>query len=181
MSLVASINKTLAAYPHRLCFFTSGTALLHRSGCLLEVSWRYCNVQHNFTASHGSPSPTVRPTWCFWNDCQRQRGQLDSLKFGQYSKVNAISHFFSLLHHPLSNGQAVSFIGTFRHGPLQLKWEGDVGHIVDTYLLAYSMTPRSTLSQRRCVAELFFGRKPCWQFTFCPPKQPTRCKLKTEH
>jgi len=75
------IKKTCHLWPpstkpwwhiHRLRLSTSGTAL--RRGCLREVSWYYCHVQHNFRASCGSTSAIVRPTWCFQNDCQWQWG-----------------------------------------------------------------------------------------------------------
>ena len=64
--------------------------------------------------------------------------QFTSLELGQFCKVNVIKHF-SLPHHPSTNGQAVCFIDTFNCSPLELKCEGDVGHIVDEFLLTYSM------------------------------------------
>jgi glycerol-3-phosphate O-acyltransferase len=56
--------------------------------------------------------------------------------------------------------QQQRFVDTFKRSLLKLREEEDVDKILDTFLLAYRMTPSSTLQQQHCPAELFFGRKP---------------------
>jgi transposase InsO family protein len=85
--------------------------------------------------------------------------QFTLLEFGQFCKANVIKHFFSLPHHPQSNGKAIHFVDTFNRGPLELKWK-EVGHIADASPLAYNMTPSSTLPQQHCAAELSSDASP---------------------
>jgi len=71
------------------------------------------------------------------------------------------------------NGQGIHFVDTFNRGPLELKWEGEVGHIVDAFLLAYSMTPSSTLPQQHCAAEISSDASPVeTSLSACPTNQP---------
>jgi transposase InsO family protein len=100
--------------------------------------------------------------------------QFTSHEFREFCKANAISHILSPPYDPQSNGQAKSFVDTLKRGLLKLRGEEDVDKILDTFLLAYRMSPSSTLPQQRCPAELFFGCKPRTTLDLLlPTKQPT--------
>jgi len=97
--------------------------------------------------------------------------QFTSHEFREFCKANTINHILSPPYHPQSIGRAERFVNTFNRGLLRLRVEGDVDKILDTFLLAYRMTPSSTLPQC-CPAELFFGCKPQTTLDLLPTKQP---------
>jgi hypothetical protein len=107
--------------------------------------------------------------------------QFTSHELKEFCKANAVSYILSPPYHPQSNGRAERFVDTFKRGLLKLRGEGDVDKILDTFLLAYRMTPSATLPQQRCPAELLFGRKPQTTLDLLLPiKQPTGRDTKME-
>jgi hypothetical protein len=54
--------------------------------------------------------------------------------------VNAITHNFPL-RKPSNEWQAESFVDNFKHSFIKLN-AGDVDQTIDTFLLAYNMTPQ---------------------------------------
>ncbi|GFG35891.1 hypothetical protein Cfor_05252 [Coptotermes formosanus] len=109
--------------------------------------------------------------------------QFTSHEFRQFCKLKAINLILSPPHHPPSNGQAELFVDTFKRGLLKLKGEGDVDQMLDTFLLAYRTTPKSTPAQQRGPTEWFFGCKPraTLDLLLLPPKQPTGRDFKMEN
>jgi hypothetical protein len=128
-------------------------------------------ILRKLCAQHGVPETTVSDNGT----------QFTSHEFKEFCKANAVSHILSPPYHPQSNGRAERFVDTFKHGLHKLRGEGDVDKILDTFLLAYRMTPSATLPQQRCPAELFFGHKPRTTLDLLlPTKQPTGCDTKME-
>jgi hypothetical protein len=154
IALVAFSNKPLVVHSHRLCWSTPGKALLQRRGPRC-----YFSVQHDvpvtvailrkLCAQHGVPETIF----------SLNGTQFTSHDYRNFCKVNAISHSCHNRTTPIKwTGRTLCRHVEPRH--LKLSWEGDLGKILDNFLLACRKTPNSTLPQQRCPAEQFFGRKP---------------------
>ena len=74
--------------------------------------------------------------------------------------ANAVNHILAPPYHPQSNGRAERFVDTFKRDLLKLRGEGDLGEILDTFLLTYRTKPCPTLPLQQSPAEMFLGRKP---------------------
>ena len=86
--------------------------------------------------------------------------QFTSLEFRKFCAANAVNHILAPPYHPQSNGWAKRFVDTLKRGLLKLRGEGDLGEILDTFLLTYRTTPCPTLPLQQSPAEMFLGRKP---------------------
>jgi transposase InsO family protein len=135
------------------------------------ISRQTVAILRKLCAQHGVPETIV----------SNNGMQITSYEFKEFCKAKAVSHILSPPYHPQSNGRAERLVDTFKRGLLKLRGEGDVDKILDTFLLAYRMTPSATLPQQRCPAQLFFGRKPRTTLDLLlPTKQPIGRDTKME-
>lgn len=88
--------------------------------------------------------------------------------------ANGITHTFSPAYHPKSNGQAESYVGTFKTALLKqifhdkkTNQKRSIQHRVDCFLFSYRNTPHTTTG--KTPAELFLGFKPRTRLTLLKP------------
>jgi hypothetical protein len=98
--------------------------------------------------------------------------QFSSAEFGNFTKENGITHFFSAPYNPMSNGQAERFVDTFKRTFQKLKGEGAPGmEIIETFLVTYRTTPNNSLPDGKSPSEIFLGRKPRTTLDLLRPPQ----------
>lgn len=85
--------------------------------------------------------------------------QFTSAAFGEFCRLNAISHIRSPPYHPQSNGQAERFVDTLKRALLKSRGEGTSVDTLTKFLLVYRSTPNTLLPNSQTPAEALMGRK----------------------
>ena len=99
--------------------------------------------------------------------------QFTSAQFQEFCLLKGIQHVKSPPYHPQSNGQAERFVDTFKRALLKSRGEGTTEENLQTFLLAYRITPNAATKDGLSPSELLMGRRIRTSFDLLKPLKAT--------
>ena len=145
-------NQTMAAHTCRLCRVLHGT----------HFPDRYGRTQYMTRRKNCGASGLLREVFARYGLPEHVHSdngrQFSSEVFQNFMKADNIKHTFSAPYHPATNGQAESFLQTFKQAMKAAKGDpGDVKLHFAKFLLAYMNATHATTWE--CPALLLLGRE----------------------
>ena len=126
-------KSTLSSWPVPDSPWTHKWAILFRCRCLQQMARDFYNVTHHFRRNNFQTSEIFSRFGVLETLVSDNSTAFSSVKFSTFCQQNSINHVRTPPFHPQSNGQVECLVDTFKRALLNLRGEGTMSEILETF------------------------------------------------